>query len=93
MACVNQKWNNFYQTTIFPKNIEGNLSGKIHMYIPYDLRKGVLMSGLDSKIDLTLEKGRLLKVKSLNDLSKSFNTTTGKVLFGKKNVILLTEVL
>ena len=81
-----KEWNNFYQTTIFPKNIEGDLSGKIHMYIPYDLRKGVLMSGLDSKIDLTLERGRLLRVKSLNDLSKSFNTTAGKVLFGKKNI-------
>ena len=28
----------------------------------------------------------MLKVKSLNDLSKSFNTTAGKVLFGKKNI-------
>ena len=81
-----KEWSNFYQTTIFPQNIEGDLSGKIHIYIPFDLRNGVLMSGLDSKIDLTLENGRLIKVKSLNDLSKSFNTTAGKVLFGKKNI-------
>ena len=68
---------------------EANLT----FYAPFDLRSGIIMKSIDSRLDLKVYNGHLKNVDSFDAIIESMRTNTGKLLIGKKNIDQLEKKL
>lgn len=88
-----KEWNNFEQQVITSNNISGRAEADLYFFAPFDLRSGVLIKSIESRLNLRVFDGHLKNVPSFKDITESLKTNSGKLILGKKNIDLLEEKL
>ena len=88
-----KEWDNFEQSVITDQNISGKAEANLAFYAPFDLRSGIIMKSIDSRLDLKVFNGHLKNVDSFDAIIESMRTNTGKLLIGKKNIDQLEKKL
>ena len=86
-----REWDNFEQNVITDNNISGRAEADLFFFAPFDLRSGVLLKSIESRLNLKVYDGHLKNVQSFNDITESLKTTSGKLVIGKKNIDLLEQ--
>lgn len=88
-----KEWDNFEQNVITENNISGRAQADLYFFAPFDLRTGVLLKSIESRLNLKVYDGHLKNVNSFKDITESLKTTSGKMVLGKKNIDLLEQKL
>jgi hypothetical protein len=88
-----KEWDNFEQKVITSNNISGRAEADLYFFAPFDLRSGIVLKAIESKLNLTVYDGHLKNVTSFKDITESLKTNSGKLVLGKKNIDLLEEKL
>lgn len=88
-----KEWDNFEQNVITDNNISGRAEADLFFFAPFDLRSGVLLKFIESRLNLKVYDGHLKNVQSFKDITESLKTTSGKIVIGKKNIELLEQKL
>jgi hypothetical protein len=88
-----KEWDNFEQNVITENNISGKAQADLYFFAPFDLRTGVLLKSIESRLNLKVYDGHLKNVNSFKDITESLKTTSGKIVLGKKNIDLLEQKL
>jgi hypothetical protein len=88
-----KEWDNFQQQVITSNNISGRAEADLYFFAPFDLRSGIVLKAIESRLNLKVFDGHLKNVQSFKDITESLKTNTGKLILGKKNIDLLEEKL
>lgn len=80
------EWNDFEQTVITSKNISGNAQASVRLSAPFDLRNGILYSGIVAEAGLKLENGKLRNVEAFREITTSLKETSARLALGKENI-------
>jgi hypothetical protein len=88
-----KEWDNFQQQVITSNNISGRAEADLYFFAPFDLRSGIVLKAVESRLNLKVFDGHLKNVQSFKDITESLKTNTGKLILGKKNIDLLEEKL
>ncbi|MFY7668556.1 MAG: AsmA-like C-terminal region-containing protein [Crocinitomicaceae bacterium] len=88
-----KEWDNFEQQVITSNNISGRAEADLYFFAPFDLRSGIVLKAIESKLNLKVYDGHLKNVPSFKDITESLKTNSGKLVLGKKNIDLLEEKL
>ncbi len=88
-----KEWDNFEQKVITSNNISGRAEADLYFFAPFDLRSGIVLKAIESKLNLKVYDGHLKNVPSFKDITESLKTNSGKLVLGKKNIDLLEEKL
>ena len=88
-----KEWNNFEQQVITSNNISGRAEADLYFFAPFDLRSGIVLKAIESRLNLRVFDGHLKNVPSFKDITESLKTNSGKLILGKKNIYLLEEKL
>lgn len=81
-----KEWNNFQQSVITDQNLSGNADASLDFQAPFDLRSGVMLKGIQSKLSLKVYNGHLKNVESFKDIVASLRTKSGKLVLGNNNI-------
>jgi len=81
-----KEWNNFQQSVITDQNLSGNAEASLDFQAPFDLRSGVMLKGIQSKLSLKVYNGHLKNVESFKDIVSSLRTKSGKLVLGNNNI-------
>lgn len=88
-----KEWNDFEQEVITSNNISGRAEADLYFFAPFDLRTGIILKAIESRLNLKVYDGHLKNVASFKDITESLKTTSGKLILGKKNIDLLEQKL
>lgn len=88
-----KEWDNFEQQVITSNNISGRAEADLYFFAPFDLRSGIVLKAIESRLNLKVFDGHLKNVSSFKDITESLKTNSGKIILGKKNINLLEEKL
>lgn len=88
-----KEWDNFEQQVITSNNISGRAEADLYFFAPFDLRSGIVLKTIESRLNLKVYDGHLKNVPSFKDITESLKTNSGKLILGKKNIDLLEEKL
>jgi hypothetical protein len=88
-----KEWDNFEQKVITSNNISGRAEADLYFFAPFDLRSGIILKSIESRLNLKVFDGHLKNVSSFKDITESLKTNSGKLVLGKKNIDLLEEKL
>ncbi len=88
-----KEWDNFEQSVITDNNISGRAEADLFFFAPFDLRSGVILKSIESRLNLKVYDGHLKNVQSFKDITESLKTTSGKLVIGKKNIDLFEQKL
>jgi hypothetical protein len=88
-----KEWDNFEQQVITSNNISGRAEADLYFFAPFDLRSGIVLKAIESRLNLKVYDGHLKNVPSFKDITESLKTNSGKLILGKKNIDLLEEKL
>lgn len=88
-----KEWDNFQQNVITDQNISGRAQADLYFFAPFDLRSGILLKSIESRLNMKVFDGHLKNVQSFKDITESLKTTSGKLVLGKKNIDLLEQKL
>lgn len=80
------EWNDFEQSVITSKNISGKAQASIKLTAPFDLRNGILYSGIIAEAGLKLENGKLKNVEAFKEITASLKETSARLAIGKENI-------
>lgn len=80
------EWNDFKQTAITSSNIDGVAQVSVNFQAPFDLREGIISSGIQATIGLEISEGRLKDVAAFNTITESLRTSSAKMIIGKENI-------
>ncbi|MFT5778418.1 MAG: hypothetical protein ACI837_001374 [Crocinitomicaceae bacterium] len=81
-----KEWNNFRQDVITSNNIQGIAQANVSFEAPFDLRAGVVSSGIIATIGIQIDDGRLKGVKTFKMITESLRTSSARLAIGKKNI-------
>ena len=88
-----KEWDNFEQQVITSNNISGRAEADLYFFAPFDLRSGIMLKSIESRLNLKVFDGHLKNVSSFKDITESLKTNSGKLVLGKKNIDLLEQKL
>ena len=88
-----KEWDNFNQNVVKSDNIEGLIKASIIFEAPFDLRSGIILNAIDSRIGLEINRGRLKNMKIFDDVIQSINSSNFKIILGKENISLFKKKL
>jgi len=80
------EWNNFEQTVIMSDNISGKAQASVRLSAPFDLRNGILYSGIVAEAGLKLENGKLKGVDAFKEITSSLKESSVRLALGKENI-------
>jgi len=91
-------FNNFNQTTLTSENISGYASGSFSGKMAFDAKSNFIPSSLQLQSNITIENGRIMKVKELNALSDytkiddfsdiKFSTLSNNITIANQKIII-----
>jgi len=82
-----KEWNNFQQDVIKSYNIDGTAQVSLNFEAPFDLRGGIISSGIMATIGLQIDDGRLLNVAAFKSITQSLReTSSARMVIGKNNI-------
>lgn len=81
-----REWDNFYQSVLDSKNLQGDLKIKMKLLAYYDLRKGLMYDKVESDLDIKAKNLRLYKVESLESMGEYLNNPIARLTIGNENV-------
>jgi hypothetical protein len=81
-----EEWNNFRQDVIKSDNIEGVAQANVAFEAPFDLRNGIVSSGIIATIGIQIDDGRLKDVKTFRMITESLRTSSVRHIIGKENI-------
>lgn len=81
-----KEWNDFNQTAILSSNIDGVAQVSVDFQAPFDLRSGIISSGIEATIGLQINEGRLKDVAAFKSITESLRTSSAKMIIGKENI-------
>ncbi len=89
-----KEWNNFDQDVITSKNISGIAQANVTFEAPFNLRGGVISSGIKATIGLQIDDGRLKNVLAMKQITESLRETpSARMIVGKENINRLEKSL
>jgi hypothetical protein len=80
------EWNNFEQTVITDKNISGKAKASVEFEAPFDLRTGIVSSGIIAEVGIEVKDGKLKNVSSFKTITNSLRDSYLKPILGKENI-------
>lgn len=80
------EWHNFDQKVITDKNISGEAKANVIFEAPFDLRSGIISSGIIAQVGLQIDNGRLRNVAAFKEITKSLRGSSLKRILGKENI-------
>lgn len=81
-----KEWNDFQQEVIKSSNIDGTAQVTLSFEAPFDLRTGIILSGIQATIGLQIDEGRLRNVSAFKSITESLRTSSAKMVIGKNNI-------
>ena len=82
-----KEWNNFQQDVIKSYNIDGVAQVSLNFQAPFDLRSGIISSGIMATIGLQIDEGRLKNVSAFKSITESLReTSSARMIIGKNNI-------
>ncbi len=81
-----KEWNDFQQDVITSSNIDGVAQVTLKFEAPFDLRGGIILSGIQATIGLQIDEGRLRNVSAFKSITESLRTSSAKMVIGKNNI-------
>lgn len=81
-----KEWNDFQQEVIKSSNIDGVAQVTLKFEAPFDLRGGIILSGIQATIGLQIDEGRLKDVSAFKSITESLRTSSAKMVIGKNNI-------
>ncbi|MFK7784620.1 MAG: AsmA-like C-terminal region-containing protein [Crocinitomicaceae bacterium] len=82
-----KEWNNFQQDVIKSYNIDGVAQVSLNLEAPFDLRGGIISSGIMATIGLQIDNGRLKNVSAFKSITESLReTSSARMIIGKNNI-------
>ncbi|NDB34031.1 MAG: hypothetical protein EB023_01500 [Flavobacteriia bacterium] len=88
-----KEWNNFDQSVITSKQIEGNAEAEVDFYAPFDLIGGIDLHQMKVLAHLKVVNGSLHQVQAIEEVAASLKTNAGNLFIGKKNIETLQKNL
>lgn len=82
-----KEWDNFQQDVISADNVNGIAQVKMDFEAPFDLRSGIVMKAIQSKVYLKIEQGSLKNVSTFKSITESLNGSAATRMILKKNNI------
>lgn len=82
-----KEWDNFNQSVLGSKNIEGTAQLNLQLKAPFDFRSGIIKNAVEAQIGIRILNGKLKDVGAFNDIIASLNETpSAKLVIGKDNI-------
>jgi hypothetical protein len=88
-----REWDNFEQSVITADNISGRAEADLYFHAPFDLRSGIIMKAINSKLDLRVYDGELRNISSFKEIVESLKGSAGKLVLGKNSIAELEKKL
>jgi hypothetical protein len=88
-----KEWDNFEQSVITADNISGRAEADLYFHAPFDLRSGIIMKAIQSKLDLRVFDGELRNISSFKEIVESLKSSAGKLVLGKNSIAELEKKL
>lgn len=81
-----KEWDNFKQDVITENNIYGKIRANMDFEAPFDLRSGIDMKAIKSKVQLKISDGRLLNVEAFKEIVQSMKKSSAKLILNKASI-------